>query len=277
MMDIVERQARTRGLLVALVLTALAGLLMTPVSATGVPATTSVVRDGHARFQVLSPTLIRLEYAADDRFEDRPTVTAVNRTPAPTAYTTTVEDGVRVIRTDALTLRYVQDSGPFTPDNLTVQLDVAGSPTSAKPSWEPNSNPQNLGGWVRSLDLQSGPVPEHQGVLSRAGWYLLDDSRTALLTPETVPGFTVRPTHAGGYQDGYFFGYGHDYARGLRDLRQLTGPTPLLPRKAFGVWFSKYYPHSGAEWMQIVERFRSEGVPLDTLSLDTAGSSPTPR
>ena len=37
------------------------------------------VRDGAARFQVISPTLIRLEYAADGRFEDRPTMLGFHR------------------------------------------------------------------------------------------------------------------------------------------------------------------------------------------------------
>src|SRR3954465_13265497 len=41
------------------------------------------VRAGHLRVQVLSPTMLRLEYAADDAFEDRPTFNAVARAPAP--------------------------------------------------------------------------------------------------------------------------------------------------------------------------------------------------
>jgi hypothetical protein len=37
----------------------------------------------------------------------------------------------------------------------------------------------NIGGWVRSLDLKSGGVPLWDGLMSKAGWYLIDDSRTA--------------------------------------------------------------------------------------------------
>src|SRR3546814_8454609 len=61
----------------------------------------------------------------------------------------------------------------------------------------------------------------------------------------------------------------HDYARGLRDLRALTGPAPLLPRKAFGVWFSRYWAYSATELETLVAQFRAQQVPLDTLSLDT--------
>src|SRR5436305_2016228 len=102
----------------------------------------------------------------------------------------------------------------------------------------------------------------------RDGGDLLDDSQTALLT-SGAPGFAARPAHAGAYEDGYFFGYGHNYARGLGDLRRLTGPAPLLPRKAFGVWFSRYYPYSADDYRSLLDQFRANGVPFDTLSVDT--------
>src|SRR3954470_3581647 len=96
-----------------------------PASAAGA-ATTAVV-DGSARFQVLTPTLIRMEYAGDGAFQDATTFNAVDRNlPAP-AYTSTVTaDGYREIRTSALTLRYRQNSGPFTAANLSVAVTATG-------------------------------------------------------------------------------------------------------------------------------------------------------
>ena len=77
------------------------------------------------------------------------------------------------------------------------------------------------------------------------------------------------PLHAGPYQDWYLFAYGQDYATGLEDLRALTGPAPLLPRSAFGVWFSRYYPYSESDYHTLIAQFRANRVPLDTLSIDT--------
>ena len=54
-----------------------------------------VVRDGPARFEVLTPTLVRLEYSPNAQFEDRPTLTVANRDFARPAFTTRVE-GSRV-------------------------------------------------------------------------------------------------------------------------------------------------------------------------------------
>lgn len=69
-----------------------AGLLLTapgPAAADspGAPKRTGTVSVSDARFQVLSPTLIRTEYAGDGRFEDRSTFNAIGRgsfTPPPT-------------------------------------------------------------------------------------------------------------------------------------------------------------------------------------------------
>jgi hypothetical protein len=217
------------------------------------------IRDGDVRFEVVTPSLIRIERAPYGAFEDRPTQTTVGRLARGARASTRVRGGVRVIRTSRLVLRWTRGDGPVGDGDLRVR--TAG--TGLEPALGPNPAP--LGGWRRSLDHVDGPVPLHEGMLSRAGWYLLDDTETALLTGD---GFAPRES-PDGYQDLYLFAYGRRYARGLRDLRALTGAAPLLPRKALGVWFSRWWPYGDADWRALVERFRAEDVPLDVLSLDT--------
>ncbi len=178
------------------------------------------------------------------------------RAPGPRVTTSRHHDWL-TIKTAKLTLRYRLHSGPFTAKNL--RLGKRAHPV-------PTKSTSNLGGWRRALDLLSGAVKLNDGLLTRAGWYVLDDSKTALRTKQ---GFRVRPSRKGGYEDWYLFGYGHDYQRGLRDLRTLTGPTPLLPRSAFGVWFSRYWPYSESDYHTLIGQFRAHRVPLDTLSVDT--------
>jgi hypothetical protein len=226
------------------------------------------VREGNARFTVISPTLIRMEYAENGQFEDRPTQTVAERPPISADYETRVENGVRMVKTDALTLHYQVGSGPFTPNNLWIKVQSRGTVIEARPDWSFAPQPGNLGGWRRGLDNEKDPQPLHEGILSRAGWYLLNDSHTVLLS-DTPPGFEVRPDVGGTYQDGYLFGYGLDYVQGLTDLRTLTGAAPLLPKKAFGVWFSKWWSYTDAEWRAQVTDFQAHDVPLDTLSIDT--------
>jgi hypothetical protein len=73
---------------------------------TGLGSTDAQVQDGKTRFTVITPTLIRLEYAEDGHFEDRPTHTVAERPLPTTAFERRVENGELVIQTDALSLRY---------------------------------------------------------------------------------------------------------------------------------------------------------------------------
>ena len=128
-----------------------------------------------------------------------------------------------------------------------------------------------LGGYRRSLDqIHGGVAPLTPGLLHRDGWYRLDDTLSGLYDTKTDV-LKPRPSHGSeDYQDGYVFAYGSNYKKALGDLATLTGPSMLLPRWAYGVWFSEYYDRTAADFQNnIVPRFRTEGVPLDVLVVDT--------
>jgi hypothetical protein len=136
--------------------------------------------------------------------------------------------------------------------------------------------PDTLGGWSRSLDNpQRLPVPMHPGILNRHGWYLLDDSRTALLDAGHV--VADRPSHGRQvYQDGYFFGYGQNYRQALGDLNALSGRIALLPQSAYGVWYSRFFAHTAADYRNtILPQFRGNFTPIDWLVVDTDWKSPS--
>lgn len=156
----------------------------------------AAVRDGDVRFEVITPSLVRVQYAPDGKFEQRPTLTTGTRPRERARFTTRVARGDRIIRTRRITLRWRRGSGPLDEGDLRVRVGRRILRPKAGP------NPQPVGGWRRSLDLVDGPVPLHEGVLSRAGWYVLDDSATALLDGG---GFLARQQRPGGYQDLYLF------------------------------------------------------------------------
>jgi len=92
-------------------------------AAPGGGAAASAVTSGDARFEVLSPTLIRTEYAGDAHFVDAATFNAIGRDGfAPTRFTARTVDGWLTIQTDMMTLRYKVGSGAFGPENLSVRL-----------------------------------------------------------------------------------------------------------------------------------------------------------
>src|SRR5690348_1042789 len=83
--------------------------------------TPGTVTSGHARFEVLSPTLIRMEYAGDDTFTDAATFNAIGRDDfTHTDFTTSTDGGWLTIATGKATLRYKVGSGPFTAQNVSL-------------------------------------------------------------------------------------------------------------------------------------------------------------
>ncbi|MBE1494670.1 hypothetical protein H4696_001770 [Amycolatopsis lexingtonensis] len=163
------------------------------------------------------------------------------------------------------------------PDDTSCHVNIDTVAVTASGAAAPQPH-LALGGYRRGLDGVNGDngTPSlTEGLLHQDGWYLLDDSPSALYDTATRK-VTQRPSHGGSpYQDGYVFTFGHDYKAGLRDLATLTGPPALLPRWAYGVWYSEYIDRTAADYRDtILPRFRSEGVPLDVLVTDTDFKAP---
>src|SRR3954447_22077998 len=122
---------------------------------------TGQVIDGPVRVEVLSPTLLRLEYAADGVFEDRPTLNAVARQASPPPFTARSVGGKLQVRTAKLLLSYQEGSGPFGPSNTSLTLGLGGKDTVVRPAFGNPDRSDGLGGWYRGLDYypaQAGPV-----------------------------------------------------------------------------------------------------------------------
>lgn len=102
------------------------------------------------------------------------------------------------------------------------------------------------------------------GVLSRSGYFLVNDSETPLLDDDDFPVERNQP----GYQDWYFLCCGADYKAGLAELLRLTGRAPLPTKNAFGLIFSRWPACDEQEARDIIARFKAEGIPLSTLVLD---------
>ena len=234
------------------------------------PAATVVC--GNARFTVLTPQLVRMEWAEDGVFEDRATLAVLNRhLRVPDFKLSRTRDGV-TIRTSALTLKY-KGPGRFCAKNLSVQFRMG----KQKVTWVPGADDSgNLLGTYRTLDgckgfgqLNSKNDPYEQGILSRDGWAIVDESDRHVLEKNGSDwGEWVAPRPAGDRLDWYIFAYGHDYKRALADFTRIAGRIPLPPKYAFGYWWSRYWEYSDKELLDLAAEIRSNGIPLDVMVID---------
>jgi alpha-glucosidase (family GH31 glycosyl hydrolase) len=214
---------------------------------------------GGARFTMIAPELIRLEYQPAGKFIDEPSLFAVDRSVRFDGYREERGPGRLVIDTGRIRLVYVPDGKPFSPGNLSATVRNGG----AESEWKPGMwSARDLGG-ARNLDGTKGPAPMEQGLLSRDGWRLLDDSSRPLLEDGWA---AARPADAG--LDWYLFGYGRDYKAGLRALTLISGPAPMPRKYVLGSWYSRWWPHSAKDYRRIVAEYKEHDFPLDVVALD---------
>lgn len=237
----------------------------------------AIINVGAARFTILTPQLIRMEWARDGKFEDHASLVFLNRKlPVPEFVRKTAADGSTVIRTAALKLVYSpgKSDGKFTSDDLSISFNLGEKPIVWKPGMPDTGN---LLGTARTLDrVRGSDVQLEPGLISRDGWTVVDDSPRPLFDSADFsftegedspwPWVTLRP--AGDRQDWYFFGYGHDYRRALYDFTQVAGKIPLPPRFTFGAWWSRYWSYTDQEFEKLIQEFHVHETPLDVLVID---------
>lgn len=211
------------------------------------------------RITFLTERLIRLEYQSEGRFEDRPTTAVQCRNFPPVEVQVQRLPGRVEMDTAFLHLSY--DEKPFSPEDLS--LSVKGGLSAYMSDWRYGQPLSTLGGTARTLDQADGEIPVGDGLISRNGFSVLDDSRSMVLREDGA----LRPRDYA-EEDLYFFGYGHDYAACLRDFYRLSGPAPLLPRWALGNWWSRFFRYSEESYLALMEKFAEKKVPLSVAVID---------
>jgi alpha-glucosidase (family GH31 glycosyl hydrolase) len=214
---------------------------------------------GHARLTAITPYCVRIEYGSN--FVDKPSFFAVNRTARAKDARASVDGDHAVLDTGIIHLEFKNDGEPPSESNLRA-LIRQGDQTI---EWSPGkTNPGNLGGTERTLDSWDGAKQKlSDGLLSRDGWFLLNDSRSVLFDDDWVK---ARPPGTG--FDWYLFGYGKNYKSALKALTMVSGPVPMPRRYAFGAWYSRYWSYTSEEFRQIVREYREHNFPLDVMVMD---------
>ena len=126
---LIGKWQRTRARLIAIVAVMFSVASMSAVN-DPVADPAAVVVSGNARFTVLTPEMIRIEYSDSGVFEDRATFAVINRNLEVPVFHTADDSSYLYITTDRLKLKYRKGTDPVTVpasgDNLSIEFDLNG-------------------------------------------------------------------------------------------------------------------------------------------------------
>jgi alpha-glucosidase (family GH31 glycosyl hydrolase) len=215
---------------------------------------------GKIRFTVITPELIRMEYATDGKFIDEQTLFANNRSALFNDFKLTKNGNIITITTNRLELQFISDGLPFS--NKNIKATIYNKPANYE--WRIFSKEEkNLGGTLTTLDGLTDSVKTDNGLLSRNGWEIIDDSGKEIFKNDWI---AERPVNH--LRDVYLFAYGQDYKAALQALTTISGQVPMTRKYVHGSWYCRWWNYSENDYLKIVDEYKKHDFPLDVLVLD---------
>ncbi len=210
-----------------------------------------IIVRGQTRFTVITPCLLRVEVEPNGNFCDEPTQSVWFRDFCDTTFQ--IDDGGNKIeiKTEQASFVYSLLNGKM----LSIELADGRLVTDYKSG--------NLKGTCRTLDITAGIIKLNDGVCSKNGVAILDDSKTLAIKED---GSILPREHK--EKDQYYFAYGNDYIGATSDLYRLTGKVPLIPRYALSNWWSRYKAYSQDEYLSLMDKFKENEIPITVATVD---------
>lgn len=208
---------------------------------------------GDLRISLLSPTLVRLEARGAKGFEDRCTFVVVDRDWPGVAHEVSKTGADTVIDAGSWRVivpgdgKSIAGTRVVAPDgSVLYEADGKAPPKAFLPGPAEQIEAWVMGDMPRIIPPEWGATPPPSPEPD-SGW---DKGNDATDVYVFIPG-------DGGY-------------RQLRaDLLKLTGPVELPPLYTFGLWMSRYYEYTEQTALETIDGFRTRGIPLDLLVVDT--------
>ncbi len=209
------------------------------------------------RITLLFDRLFRIEKNENQKFCDDATQSIWYRNMPAVSHTVSYADEYVEIKTDSVLL------------HVEAELErsfvlIGGERVSI-------SNEGNLLGTTRTLDQYSGDINIKNnnrlnlgtGVCSRSGVAVVDDTQSLRLFDNGALAEAWDNE-----LDLYVFAYGIEYRDAVKALYAITGKTPMLPRYAFGNWWSRYHVYTDEEYISLMDSFEKYGIPLTVATVD---------
>lgn len=214
------------------------------------------------RFSVITENLIRCEHESIKGFIDNNTLFAINRKYNGCKYDVDMTEDTLTVSTENMSVTYKKSEGfGFDENNLYGTLNGV--------AWKyGDKNKENLGGTLITLDGVEGEQAVDDGILTKDGWFVYNDSNTLRIKDGWIMTNTQRHHEDAFVDDIYIFSYGNDYKKALKTLFYVSGK-PALPRKyVLGSWYSRWWPYTDEEIIELIDEYDKYDFPLDIMVLD---------
>lgn len=210
-----------------------------------------VIQKGDYRFSVLSSRILRIEKDKKRIFTDEATQTVICRDFSKPAFKVTESKRKLKISTEDAIFLF-----DFTKEKLeSVTLKDGRTVTDFKTG--------NLKGTYRTLDMINGSVKLGEGLMSKNGVSVIDDSKTVIMCENGTMKERRRIQ-----KDEYYLAFGNDFRGCLKDFFKLCGPVPLVPRYCLGNWWSRYKDYSQQEYVDLMQNFLDKEIPISVATID---------
>lgn len=229
----------------------------------------SIVKGQKFRISILTESLIRLEYSNDGVFNDLPTEIVWYRNFDKPNFEIQENGNILQITTKFFTLVYNKEKNFYggkinAASNLKVTSNINGK------VWY-YTYPE-----VRIYDAPSFKMEDEKvsrgskSLFSLDGFVTIDDSKSNYFDEY---GCIIKNENK--KIDIYLFMYGTNFFTCLKDYYKITGYPSLLPRYAFGNWWSRNITYSSDSLNRLVEDFKENDIPISAILLNNSWSKRT--
>lgn len=206
--------------------------------------------NGNVRFSVLTSRLLRVEVSKMGEFCDEPTQAFLFRNIDKPKYKITEKGDIIAIGTKDVVFYYDIKNNKM--QNIVFKDNSIVS----------DFNKGNLKGTYRTLDMTDGAVPLGEGLISKNGVSVIDDSKSLIISSDGTMKERAK------CEDKYYFSYGRDYRACLKDFYKLSGEVPLVPRYCLGNWWSRYRAYTQQEYIDLMSKFLQKEIPITVATVD---------
>ena len=211
------------------------------------------------RISVLKEGIIRIEKDLNHLFNDAPTQKVLYRNFKPNNFSHRIVGEYLVVENKRFSLHFngnLSESYILYKDQK-IQLN----------------NQYNLGGTYETVDGMDGEVQVYtnkkinyeikDGICSKNGIALLNDEDSYCFDADM--NFSHRNPNE---MDLYVFFYPNHYKQAVRDLYEISGYPPKLPKYVFGNWWSRFYAYTQEKYLYLMDQFIEENVPITVATVD---------